>query len=61
MAFVVVQVLVMAPTRELAKQIADDFNSISDDVKMVIVYGGTPYGPQGILYEQVHFKLRCES
>ena len=41
------QVLVMAPTRELAKQIGDDFESISDGLSILCVYGGTPYYTQG--------------
>ena len=43
------QVLVLAPTRELALQVADAFDSYAkhlDDVSVLAVYGGSPYGPQ---------------
>ncbi|WP_241152938.1 DEAD/DEAH box helicase [Neoactinobaculum massilliense] len=44
-----VQALVMAPTRELAMQGAqaiEDFASHSRGVRVLAVYGGSPYGPQ---------------
>ena len=37
----------MTPTRELAKQVAADFQCLSAKLLVVCVYGGTPYGPQG--------------
>ncbi|KAL5018873.1 hypothetical protein ScPMuIL_004595 [Solemya velum] len=40
------KVLVMAPTRELARQVSEDFEAISDSLSILCVYGGTPYGPQ---------------
>ncbi|KAJ8318485.1 hypothetical protein KUTeg_003576 [Tegillarca granosa] len=40
------KVLVMAPTRELAKQVSDDFLSIGENISVYCIYGGTPYGPQ---------------
>lgn len=43
------QVLVLAPTRELALQVADAFDTYAqqiDDVSVLAVYGGSPYGPQ---------------
>ncbi|MBG6085329.1 DEAD/DEAH box helicase [Zhihengliuella flava] len=43
------QVLVLAPTRELALQVAEAFNSYTkhmDGVTVLPVYGGSPYGPQ---------------
>ena len=42
------QALVLAPTRELAKQVARDAKLMSGDsgVRVVAVYGGTSYGPQ---------------
>ncbi|ESO11642.1 hypothetical protein HELRODRAFT_190040 [Helobdella robusta] len=41
------QVLVLAPTRELTKQVADSISSISNDmVSVLCVYGGTPVYPQ---------------
>ena len=42
------QVLVMAPTRELAKQVSDTFETFaSSDLSVLSVYGGTPIFPQG--------------
>ncbi|MDP9805423.1 ATP-dependent RNA helicase DeaD [Trueperella bonasi] len=44
-----VQALVLAPTRELAVQGADaidDFASQTTGLRVVAVYGGSPYGPQ---------------
>lgn len=44
-----VQALVLAPTRELAMQVADaiaSFAAASDGLDVVAVYGGSPYGPQ---------------
>ncbi len=44
-----VQALVLAPTRELAVQVADaidEFSSTTTGLRVVAVYGGTPYGPQ---------------
>jgi len=41
----------MAPTRELAKQVADTFVDIAPKgITVLCVYGGTPMGPQGITY-----------
>lgn len=43
------QGLVLAPTRELAMQVADAIQSFAaklDGVNVVSVYGGAPYGPQ---------------
>ncbi|MDO5635418.1 MAG: DEAD/DEAH box helicase [Micrococcus sp.] len=43
------QVLVLAPTRELALQVADAFDSYAKhlgDVTVLPIYGGSPYGPQ---------------
>lgn len=41
-------VLVLAPTRELAKQVHADFEYYGEalNLKTVCVYGGAPYGPQ---------------
>ena len=41
------KVLVMEPTRELAKQVGDDFTSISSKLRTCCVYGGTSYERQG--------------
>lgn len=44
-----VQALVLAPTRELAMQVADAIESFAtelDDVRVLPVYGGSPYIPQ---------------
>ncbi|MFW0112329.1 DEAD/DEAH box helicase [Rothia sp. CCM 9416] len=43
------QVLVLAPTRELALQVAEAFSSYATDMEnftVLPVYGGSPYGPQ---------------
>ncbi|CAH1794288.1 unnamed protein product [Owenia fusiformis] len=40
------KVLVMAPTRELANQVSEDFKSVSDRLAVSCFYGGTPFGPQ---------------
>lgn len=43
-----VQALVLAPTRELALQVAEAFRSYSRhlNARVLTVYGGAPYGPQ---------------
>lgn len=44
-----VQALVLAPTRELAMQVADAIASFATSIgglEVVAVYGGSPYGPQ---------------
>ncbi|MEO1061228.1 MAG: DEAD/DEAH box helicase [Actinomycetota bacterium] len=38
--------LVLAPTRELAEQIAGELRSFSGPVRVGVVYGGVGYGPQ---------------
>ncbi|KAJ3386767.1 Nucleolar RNA helicase 2 [Lobulomyces angularis] len=40
------KVLVMAPTRELASQVAKVFGTISDGLKVTCIYGGVPYDSQ---------------
>ncbi|XP_046359627.1 nucleolar RNA helicase 2-like [Haliotis rufescens] len=40
------KVLVLTPTRELAKQVHDDFKAIAESLEVLVIYGGTPYGPQ---------------
>ncbi|CAM9683057.1 unnamed protein product, partial [Hapterophycus canaliculatus] len=40
------RVLVMAPTRELAKQVAADFELTAPSLKTTCIYGGAPYRPQ---------------
>jgi ATP-dependent RNA helicase DeaD len=42
------QVLVLVPTRELARQVADEAKLLAGDLglRIVSVYGGTSYGPQ---------------
>lgn len=39
----------MVPTRELAKQVSDVFESISDRLNVACFYGGTPYEKQSEL------------
>lgn len=38
--------LIMAPTRELAKQVAEEFNKTSSGLEVLTIYGGAAYGPQ---------------
>ncbi|KAL9962877.1 hypothetical protein ACROYT_G032027 [Oculina patagonica] len=40
------KVLVLTPTRELAKQIGDEFDHFKSDLAMQCLYGGVSYGPQ---------------
>ncbi len=42
------QVLVLAPTRELAQQVADDAEALSrgTSIRSAAIYGGVAYGPQ---------------
>ncbi|KAM7318937.1 hypothetical protein ACRRTK_022049 [Alexandromys fortis] len=40
------QVLVLAPTRELANQVSKDFSDITKKLSVACFYGGTPYGSQ---------------
>jgi len=43
-----VEVLVMAPTRELAKQVSDTFETFAaGELSVLSVYGGTALYPQG--------------
>ena len=42
------KVLVLEPTRELAKQVATDFKSIVSDLKISCIYGGVRYEVQGM-------------
>src|ERR1041385_9183378 len=43
-----VQALILAPTRELALQVADSMTQYGKylDARVLAVYGGQPYGPQ---------------
>lgn len=38
--------IIVAPTRELAKQVADEFSKSAPNLTTVTVYGGASYGPQ---------------
>jgi len=40
---------VLAPTRELARQVADVISSLTDSLSTVCVYGGAAIGPQGTM------------
>lgn len=54
------RVLVMTPTRELAGQIAREFESICGALTVLCVYGGVPYDNQ--CKQPLYFKLirrRC--
>jgi len=39
-------VICLSPTRELARQIAKDFDEIGKRLSTICIYGGSPYGPQ---------------
>lgn len=41
--------LALAPTRELAKQVAGTFQSVAPDLHTVVVYGGADYNAQRTL------------
>lgn len=45
------KVLILEPTRELAKQVGDDFTSISSKIRTCCVYGGVSYERQGKQFE----------
>lgn len=48
------RVIVMAPTRELAKQVSEDFMSVQGSMSTLCVYGGTSIQPQkGALWQGV--------
>ena len=48
------RVIVMAPTRELAKQVGEDFISVAGNLVTLVVYGGTGLEPQkGALWKGV--------
>jgi hypothetical protein len=55
------RVIVMAPTRELAKQVADDFVSVQGaGLVTLVVYGGTGIEPQkGALWKGAFAARRC--
>ena len=44
------RVLVMAPTRELARQTCNDFEAIGPKLSTLCIYGGAPYEPQRKLF-----------
>lgn len=39
----------MEPTRELAKQTYEEFKAVAPQFYSSVIYGGTPYEPQGIV------------
>ena len=41
------RILVMAPTRELARQVCNEFEAIAPKLSTLCIYGGTPYESQG--------------
>jgi ATP-dependent RNA helicase DeaD len=43
-----IQGLVLAPTRELARQVGDVLSALAKDagIRLSVIYGGRPYGPQ---------------
>ena len=38
--------IILSPTRELARQIAQDFTDIAPSLSQICIYGGAAYGPQ---------------
>lgn len=44
--FAVLRCLILAPTRELAKQVASEFESVCPSLTVVSVYGGTSINAQ---------------
>lgn len=40
------RVLVLAPTRELARQVSEEFQSVGVGLSVSCIYGGAPYEPQ---------------
>lgn len=51
----------MSPTRELAKQIASDFEYIAPNLSVICIYGGAAYEPQGILIFSCYFIEKMET
>lgn len=54
------KVLVLEPTRELAKQVGDDFNGICATLRTCCVYGGVSYERQSIFQHPETFFLKWE-
>ena len=54
-------VIIMAPTRELAKQVGEDFDYCSPELECICVYGGTGYGDQTrAFYRGTYYRIECE-
>jgi len=45
----------MTPTRELARQVTDVIEQLSDDLSVACIYGGAPAGPQGMSVAFIFF------
>ena len=45
--------LILEPTRELAKQVGDDFNKICETLRCCCVYGGVSYERQSRLFNSL--------
>lgn len=54
-----VQVLVLAPTRELAIQVARDFKDVTKKLTVACFYGGTPYNGQSKYMFRSRFDICC--
>ena len=48
------QVLVMAPTRELANQVTEVFTALAQGLSVYCIYGGVSYEPQGESLQYVY-------
>lgn len=47
----------LAPTRELAIQVAKDFKDVSKRLAIACFYGGSSYNPQSKSYTKMQFSL----
>ena len=45
------RILVMAPTRELARQVSGEFEAIAPRLSTLCIYGGSPYETQGDVFK----------
>ena len=50
------QVLVLAPTRELALQVSREFDTYSQNLTSFCIYGGASYLPQGMYVRSPHIQ-----
>ncbi len=53
------RVIVLLPTRELALQVANEFVAVGKRLSTLCIYGGSPYGPQGMCWGCVCVRCEC--